>query len=991
MLRCLFCCLALGLAVAGHAQEAWTKVGVPTTANLWGACYGGTQFVVVGEQGTILTSPDGTTWTQRTSGTTAWLNGVAWNGTRYVAVGDGGTILSSPDAVTWTTRATGGERLNGIAYGDGRFVAVGENGLVRASTDALAWTTARLPVGTWLRAVCFGDAEFLIGSGDGTLCSTEDGQTFRLVRHYDEPVEAVTAVNGAPLVAGGAGVFAGSVTTYLRGVARTSLWETVAVGEGGLIATVVDGPMVHEVTTARLGASNLNAIVVGSPGRLIVGAAGTVYFQSAVDLSQSFPERIVGVPLTAYVGQSIILTIGGRPAAEFNFQWAHNGVPIPGATNPNLVLRNVSAADGGEYEVTVLRRGGGSIFSVQVPAPVGPPSLVVDPRFRTSAIQPGTVIPLPDGRMLVLESGHFLWRLRRDGSWDTDFKPAVKPYWIALQPDGRILATYPLLQTGLTVVRLNPDGSLDSTFDASDSKGTIFVLPSGAIVRVVVSADNVATVVRLNPDGPRDLAVGDMRVPLVRPGGRGTTSYSGSIISAADDSGRLYLAATAAADGLSPGESCLFRLTSDARLDEAMAPVAVPFAIKRLYAIPGGLGYDAVEPYSVMPGYDIHTFGMLTTNGVPLADYAPLRFLPEPGATSPTPPVGVFAANGMLLVLKNAAGAFQLTGYDRSGHRDNAVSIRIDPEPSFTYFNGLLRAADGSLLVSGNFTAINGVPSVGLARLRVATDDPGSRVVNVSIRTTAGSGDQTLIAGFVVGGSTGTRAVLVRGVGPGLIPLGLTAAEIVPDPWITLFRRGSAMMASDNWDALALRSTADAVGAYPLTPGSLDAGLLETLAPGAYTVHVQSHDTVARIALVELYDADPAPVSAQAARLVNISGRAHVRTGSNVLIAGFVVAGESSRRVLIRGIGPGLSGQGVTGVLANPELLIHRSGSVVGSNDDWDASLSPVFRTVGAFALTEGSRDAALVMDLPPGVYTATVRGVGDTTGNAMVEVYELP
>jgi hypothetical protein len=142
------------------------------------------------------------------------------------------------------------------------------------------------------------------------------------------------------------------------------------------------------------------------------------------------------------------------------------------------------------------------------------------------------------------------------------------------------------------------------------------------------------------------------------------------------------------------------------------------------------------------------------------------------------------------------------------------------------------------------------------------------------------------------------------------------------------------------------------------------------------------------IALVEVYEADSTPSS-----LVNLSCRARVGTGGDILIAGFAVAGSEPKRVLIRAAGPSLAALGVTGALADPRLEVIRegTGAIVATNDNWDSALAPAASSVGAFALTPGSRDAAIIVTLPPGAYTAQVSGVNNTTGVALVEVYELP
>jgi hypothetical protein len=100
--------------------------------------------------------------------------------------------------------------------------------------------------------------------------------------------------------------------------------------------------------------------------------------------------------------------------------------------------------------------------------------------------------------------------------------------------------------------------------------------------------------------------------------------------------------------------------------------------------------------------------------------------------------------------------------------------------------------------------------------------------------------------------------------------------------------------------------------------------------------------------------------------------------------------------VLVRGVGPALTAFGVTGALGDPRLEVFRDGNVLGRNDDWESGgAGPAVKTassaVGAFPLAAGSRDAALVLNLFPGAYTAQVSGAGDLAGTALVEVYEVP
>ena len=146
------------------------------------------------------------------------------------------------------------------------------------------------------------------------------------------------------------------------------------------------------------------------------------------------------------------------------------------------------------------------------------------------------------------------------------------------------------------------------------------------------------------------------------------------------------------------------------------------------------------------------------------------------------------------------------------------------------------------------------------------------------------------------------------------------------------------------------------------------------------------------VALVEVYDSG----TGNTPRLTNVSARTQVGTGGDVLIVGFVVSGNVPKKLLIRAVGPTLGVFGVGGTLVDPVLEVRPLGSenIVATNDDWrgTAALKSAFVSVGAFGLSpDTSRDAAIALELPPGAYTATVTGKNNTTGVALVEVYELP
>ncbi|MDB6126707.1 MAG: repeat protein, partial [Verrucomicrobia bacterium] len=292
---------------------------------------------------------------------------------------------------------------------------------------------------------------------------------------------------------------------------------------------------------------------------------------------------------------------------------------------------------------------------------------------------------------------------------------------------------------------------------------------------------------------------------------------------------------------------------------------------------------------------------------------------------------------------------------------------------------------------SGTYTAsaINSTGTITSSPAYLGVMVP-SRLVNVSTRAAAGSGAQTLIAGFVISG--GSKSILVRGVGPGIaqyFPAGTTLA----DPALNILDGSTSVAANEDWGgATALKNVFNQVGAFALTDTSKDAAINATLA-GNKVYSATLSGSGGGLAIAEIYDADTSDIPA--GRLVNLSTRTQVGTGTGVLIAGFVITGDFPKQVLIRAIGPTLGQYGVPGVLADPQLDLYVAGASTPmlSNDNWGgtAALTTAFNQVGAFALPDAnSKDAAILVTLNPGSYSAIVSGVGNTSGVALVEVYDV-
>jgi len=270
---------------------------------------------------------------------------------------------------------------------------------------------------------------------------------------------------------------------------------------------------------------------------------------------------------------------------------------------------------------------------------------------------------------------------------------------------------------------------------------------------------------------------------------------------------------------------------------------------------------------------------------------------------------------------------------------------------------------------------------------------PG-RLINLSVLTDIATAGDDFTLGYVVGGSgsSGAKPLVIRAAGPSLGAFGVPGT--LDDPKLELFAGSTKTSENDNWGGSPQLTTAlAAVGAFAYTgPASKDAATTASITTRDNSVRVSAAGSGTGAVIAEIYDATPtASFTTATPRLINVSVRKHLGSG---LTMGFVVGGATPAKVLVRGIGPTLGAFGVPGTVVDPQLTLFNSSSVkIGENNDWagTAELTAAFANVGAFALPATSKDAALLVTLAPGNYTAQVTGVNGTTGVALVEVYEVP
>jgi hypothetical protein len=284
------------------------------------------------------------------------------------------------------------------------------------------------------------------------------------------------------------------------------------------------------------------------------------------------------------------------------------------------------------------------------------------------------------------------------------------------------------------------------------------------------------------------------------------------------------------------------------------------------------------------------------------------------------------------------------------------------------------------------FVASFAVPNRNVVFNATATDPSGNTseffrnvayLQNISTRAAVGSGDNALIGGFIAG----YGRIVLRGIGPSLEGWGFD--NVLTDPVLDLYdQSGAQIQFNDNWQDDQYQADIIRLGFAPANPAESAIFFFPAGRTTSNTAVLRGKNDTSGVGLVEAYGPDGS--------LSNLSSRGLVGTDGNVLIGGFIVGdGNESTRIVVRAIGPSLQDFGVADSLADPVLEFHDgNGVLIRSNDDWSDTQSDDLQTVGL--APADAAESAILMRLPAGNYTAIVRGKNDTTGVALVEVYDL-
>ncbi|MDQ3120599.1 MAG: hypothetical protein M3Q89_13710, partial [Verrucomicrobiota bacterium] len=355
------------------------------------------------------------------------------------------------------------------------------------------------------------------------------------------------------------------------------------------------------------------------------------------------------------------------------------------------------------------------------------------------------------------------------------------------------------------------------------------------------------------------------------------------------------------------------------------------------------------------------------------------------GFVSPGHSVGVIEVNGNYTqgaqgtLIAEVAGPNSTPSIDQlrvSGTASLAGTLHVRPIGGFIpqTNNPLVPLTYGAVMGAFDSVSANSQvtlnPTGAVANVNGAVPPPKTgQALNISTRMRVETGDNVLIAGFIVTGSV-PKKVIIRGIGPSL-----PVSGALVDPTLSL---DNGAVTNDDWRS----NQEEAIIASTIPPSSnLESAIVATLNPGTHTAILRGKNNGTGVGLVEVYDLDrDAP-----AQLANISSRGFVQTGDNVMIGGFIVGGNEPAKVILRAIGPSLP---VPGKLADPTLELFDSNGNSISNDNWRATQEE--EIIASTVPPPNDNEAAIVATLVPGGYTAIVRGKNESTGIAVVEGYRL-
>ena len=886
------------------------------------------------------------------------------------------------------------------------------------------------------------DRGHMCPSGDRTITEADNEATFFMTNmipqspdnnqgvwaNFESECRSIAAAGNEVLIISGPSGYAGA--SIASGVAIAGYTWKIAV-----VVPVGSGTAVSRITSAtRVIAIKIPNIagVRSTPWQNYITTAGQIETDTGYTFFTELPASVatalrakiegaapVGSPTittqpaaqTAAVAGSATFSVTATGDATLTYQWSRDDVVLPSAQSATLTLSSLTAADAGNYSV-VVKNVLGSTTSVAVSLTITglPPAIVTSPSARTVSAGSTTTFA-------VVASGSptLTYQWRKAGValiGNTSATTAALTLTNAQATDA----------TNYDVVITNSVGSVTSVAAA------LTVTPAAPSVTSVpttqTSAPGATATLTVVASGTAPLTYQWRKAGVALTGNTSATTATLSIPGATTaDSGSYDVvitnalgSTTSAAITLNitviPPDPVRWDFTTATPTNGLPADVSGGTVVQRnnfgttqtLTTVSVSSGYTGVSGTSnagaaarvgalnLAEGGSAFFEFTLTPAAARQFSVTGLSFGARSTATGPQA-YALFVVNGTAEPALIASGPLA----------NNSAWTRITP----TF---LPIVSDTATSVTFRLYGCNGTGNAGVNTANWRIDDlavqlttgtgltagatKDRRLTNLSSRVRTANAPDVAIAGFTIAG-TASKLVLIRAAGPTLGLFGVTGSLSAPK--LELFRGSSVIETNTGWttaaNSAAIAAAASSSGAFAFAAGSADSAILTTLAPGGYTAQISSGSGSAGVGLIEVYDLSTATVGQN---LVNLSTRALAGTGNEMLISGLIIGGTLPKRVLIRAAGPALAAFNLTGVLARPQLTLFSGNTPVFVNSGWStstdaAAITTASAQAGAFAFASGSADAAMIVTLAPGAYTAQVTGVGGTTGLALVEIYELP
>jgi hypothetical protein len=872
----------------------------------------------------------------------------------------GTTLVLTGETGTVSVRASQGGDVNYNAASDVEHTFTVTNSL-RAPTAAVSPANVTVYVGDWLTLTGAVDglpAPTLQWRRNGTALAGATNSSLSLtnIASSQAGLYELVATNSAGSATGVSAVF---VLKRSQTIAFEPASLLVPAGMAlTLSATSSSGLPVSFALVSGAG-SLTNKLLTGANGDITVRAtqAGNDAYEAAESVDRTFTfvagalsPFLTSTPVDQVVlaGASVTFRAAalGTPAPAY--QWRKDGAAIAEATNATLTLTNVTPPDSGRYTVVATNLSGSASASASLNVRAAP---VITTAPVDQTVFAGTEVSFTVG-VTGAPTPTLQWR--KNGTAIAGATNATFTLASATTDDA---GRYDVVATNIVGSATSPAATLK--VDARDFSGAYFghfaASADGRVAgdfALLVRDDRSAAFLGFLPGLKTGLITTDLRVDLA-----GNFSLSLTTMAGASNVSPLALQIDTAA-AAQP-------VTLRGRLDENGGTISGS-AVELALALDGTRAARSGYASTQAGFYEAALVGSSSGRGyIIVAPDGQAMFLAATGTTIDTAR-GTLGTNGRLALTTGTQTAIDLS------FANGGVS-------------GTVRTASGTTgTIAGAIESLLGT----------------EHVVNLSVRSITAPA-APLITGFVVTG-TGNKQVLVRAAGPALAQAPFNLSGILADPTLEVFRGNRSIAQNDDWDTPAANRTAvtaavTRAGAFPFRAGSADAALVSTLAPGSYTVVIGGGTGTV---LAEVYEVLADNETAGARRLVNVSARGLAAPNTPV-IAGFVITGTAPQRVLIRGVGPTLARApfNIPGTLANPQLTLFRGASALKTNDDWTRDpeaelIREAAVQVGAFALANNSADAAMLLYLEPGAYTAQVSAPANATqanatGIALVEVYE--